>query len=207
MAAKIDVPTVEAEAEAAWRRHAFEAVANIVFRDYGQEIYTFILANRRGHTWSADEVFSTFSEDLWRSLPQFEWRCSLRAWCYRLARSASVRFGRSPHNRAARRAPISVGALAEEIAAQVRTETGVHLQTEVKDMVRELREKLKPQDRDLLILRVDRDLPWRDVAIALAPMDALLDEASLTRLEMATRQRFTEVKKRLRKLAEDAGLL
>lgn len=212
MAPEAETPTAEDEAQSAWRRLEFEAVVNVVFRAYGEEIYTFLLARRRGHTWSADEIFSEFSEDLWRSLPSFQWRCSLRAWCYRLARNACYRYGRSPHNRAARRAPVSVGALADQVAARTRTETEAHLRTEVKDQVRQLRDKLSARDQDLLILRVDRDLAWRDVAFALAPKgassdEAPLDEASLDRFEAAIRQRFSEVKKRLKILAKEAGLL
>jgi RNA polymerase sigma-70 factor, ECF subfamily len=42
----------------------------------------------------AVDVFARWVEDVWRGVPGFRGECSLHAWCYRLARRASVRFRR-----------------------------------------------------------------------------------------------------------------
>ena len=199
--------SIEAAAQAAFAAGNFESVTETAMRAYGDEIYSFILAQFHGNPGAADEAFSEFSEDLWRGLPAFQWRCTLRAWSYRLARSACSRYRRSPYNRAERRAPIGVSAIVDQLGQQARSSTQVHLRTDVKDKVRELREQLSTSDRDLLILRVDRGLSWREVVFALHPEEDPLANADLPRLEANVRQRFADIKKHLRDLAKAAGLL
>ena len=63
-----------------------------------------------------------------------------------------------------------------------------------------LRGQLSPAEQSLLILRVDRGLPWSEVAEIMSSPDEPLDSSTVAK-------RFQRVKARLRKLAEDAGLL
>ena len=77
----------------------------------------------------------------------------------------------------------------------------------MKDQFQRLRERLAEDERDLLILRVDRELSWRDVAHAMLGPDDSPDEERVRRFEVTLRQRFTEVKRKLRELAEEEGLL
>jgi RNA polymerase sigma-70 factor, ECF subfamily len=202
-----ETPAIEARARVAWQTQDFAEVANIVFADYGEELYSFLLTQFRHRPSDAHEVFSEFSEDFWRAVPGFQWRCSIRAWCYKLARSAASRHRRAPHNRADRRIPLSDATLMRELAERARSTTQAHMRTEVKDKIRELREQLSQEDQDLLVLRVDRDLSWRDVVHAMHDSAEIPDDEELRRLEVAFRQRFTEVKKRIRRLAELAGLI
>lgn len=208
-----DAPYAEAEsgARAAWERKDFTGATDTVFSAFGGEIYSFLLAQFRGQATAADDVFSAFSEDFWRALPNFEWRCSIRAWCYRVARSAASRHRRSPQNRRARQIPLSVASHLDSLVERTRTITQTHLRTEVKDKIRALRESLSRDEQDLLILRVDRALSWRDVAHVMLdsedPPEASPDEARCQKLEAALRQRFAEVKKHLKSLAQAAGLV
>ncbi|MDH5675030.1 MAG: hypothetical protein OEZ06_23070 [Myxococcales bacterium] len=198
---------VEAATRTARNRGDYAETTRIVFEAYGQELYSFALAQFSSEPSSADEVFSQFSEDFWVSLPRFQWRCSARAWCYKLLRNATHRHRRSPENRAGRRVPLSaVEPWLRELVVATRHTTQAHLRSEVKDEVRLLRERLRPEDQDLLILRVDRNMPWRDIAHAMLPDDAE-GPAAEQRFEATLRRRFTEVKKRIRKLAIEAGLL
>jgi len=197
---------VESATREAWQRGEMDQTATIVYEAYGTEIYGFLLAQFRGDPTSADDVFSQFNEDFWCGLPAFRWRCSIRAWCYALARSAASRHRRSPHNQQARRAPASQGPWLAAIA-RARTSTLPHLRTEVKDEFQRLREKLAPEDVDLLILRVDRNLPWRDIAHAMLAADEPADDDTVHRKEAALRQRFSEIKRRLKTLAIESGLL
>lgn len=204
-----DEPVSETErsAEAACRSQDYRAAITIVMESYGTEIYSFLLAQFRGDVGAADDVFSAFTEDLWRGLPKFQWRCSVRAWCYKLARSGVSRFRRSPHNKANRRVALSDAPFLDELVQPARTSTLPHLRTDVKDRFEELRDKLSAEDRDLLILRVDRNLPWRDIAYAMQSSDQTLEDGELKKLEAALRQRFAGVKDRLKRLAQEAGLL
>jgi RNA polymerase sigma-70 factor (ECF subfamily) len=201
-----DYAETEAGAREAWDRGAMEGAATVVYEAYGKEIYSFLLA-RFHNPSSADDVFSQFTEDFWRGLPQFGWRCSIRVWCYTLARNAASNYSRAPVNRAARRASFNSACL-DAFAARVRASTRPpYMRTDIKDGFQRLREQLSFEDRDLLILRVDRDLPWRDVAYAMLGPEQPTDEDTLRKKEAALRQRYVEVKKRLKNLAIESGLL
>jgi RNA polymerase sigma-70 factor, ECF subfamily len=97
-----------------------------------------------------------------------------------------------------------VRALFEE---KVRTTTVVYRRSEVKDRMRDLRESLPDDDQMLLILRVDRGMDFRELAVALADRDAGLAADEIDREAARLRKRFERVKARLRELAEEAGLI
>jgi len=196
----------ERAAQTAWNCAAYGETTRIVFEAYGPELYSFVLAQFRGQASHADEVFSQFSEDFWVALPKFPWRCSIRAWRYKLARSAARRYRRVPFNRGARRLPLDAAPYLDDLIEQTRSSTLRHLRTEAKDEIKALREQLTDEDQDLLILRVDRRLSWREIAHAML-LDEDEDEAKLQRLEVSLRKRFGDVKKRLRRLATEAGLI
>jgi RNA polymerase sigma-70 factor (ECF subfamily) len=200
-------PQVEIAARGAWERKDYPTAATMVIEAYGAELYSFLLARFTRGSGQADDVFADFAEDFWRSLPTFAWRCSARAWCYKLARSAASRHRRSPHERVDRRMPLSAARSVEEVVLRARTSTHPYLRTDVKDQVQKLRDKLTPEERDLLILRIDRDLSWRDVAYAMLSPDEAADDEHVRKLEASLRQRFVDVKKRLKRLAEEAGLV
>jgi RNA polymerase sigma-70 factor, ECF subfamily len=201
-----DLP--ETTAQKLWERGDLEELARVILSAYGSELYGFLLAQFPGKPADADEVFSDFSEDFWRGLPRFQWRCSIRAWCYKLARSAASRYRRAPQNQTRRRMDLSreAGHL-RDLVDTARICTRPHLRTEVKDKLRELRDQLSQADQDLLTLRIDRQLSWRDVVHAMSTSALPSDEQELQRLETASRQRLADIKKRLRKLAVAAGLL
>jgi RNA polymerase sigma-70 factor, ECF subfamily len=148
------------------------------------------------------EVFSTFCEDLWRGLPGFGWECSLRTWAYTLARHACFREKRAERRRP-RGVPLSEAPAVLELAMQVRSGTHTFQQTKVKERVRRLRNALPETDRMLLILRVDREMSWRDLArVALGGSP---DPAEIEREAVRLRKRFQLVKERLRaELRDDA---
>jgi len=202
-----EMSQVEETAREAWSRGDMAATATLVYEEYGTEIYSFLLAQFPGQASSADDVFSQFSEDFWCGLPSFGWRCSLRAWCYKVARSAASRYRRTPDNQRGRRVPVSSAPWVDAFIQRTRTTTQPHLRTDVKDEFHRLREKLAEEDRDLLILRVDRGLAWRDIAYAMLGVDQPADNEAILRKEAALRQRYSEVKKRLKALAIDSGLL
>jgi RNA polymerase sigma-70 factor, ECF subfamily len=193
----------EAEIRAHWDRSDFEAATTAAVRGYGEEVFSFLIA-RMGAEDRASDAFGQLSEDLWRSMPRFEWRCSMRTWIYRLARSAAIRFERSPANRRDRRLALSQ---VSELADKVRSRTLMHLRTEVKSEFQKLREELDPEEQTLLILRVDRDLGWNEIAEIMADGGDEDDPRARERASARLRQRFQTLKKRLRELAIERGLL
>ena len=179
----------------------FDRATTLVIEAYGSEILSFLAARLRAES-DGREAFSLFAEDVWRGLPTFAWRCSIRAWSYTVARNAAHRYARSPRARAAPLRSDHIALLAE----QVRSTTRVYLQTGVKDRVRELRERLAPDDQMLLILRVDRELSWRELAVALSGNPGL-SEHPIASEAARLRKAFERLKTQLKRMAHEAGLL
>jgi len=175
--------------------------ATLALRTYGPEVYGF-LAGQLQNVTDADEVFSQLTEDLWRGLPRFEWRCSLRTWLYLLARHAAWRFRLSPWNRGG----LTGDSRLDEQIAHVRSQTEPWLRTDVKDRLRQLRDSLDPDDRLILVLRLDRELSWNEVALITLGEETASAEA-LRRESARLRKRFQDLKDELRVRAQRAGLL
>jgi len=176
------------------------AAVALAVDELGDEVYGFVASRSRDDDEAAD-VFAQACADLVRSMPSFRFGCSMRTWFYRIARSASARHRRSPANQHDRRVALSQ---VSEVIDQVRTRTELHLRSEVKDGVRRLRERLDPEEQQLLLLRVDRDLGWNEIAQI---VDVVDDPAEITRAAARLRQRFQKLKERLRDLAVAEGLV
>ena len=90
-----------------------------------------------------------------------------------------------------------------ERAEQIRTATVQFLRTEIKDGLRQLRDELAPEDHELLILRIDRKMAWRDIAIALDEEgDRTVDQRAAV-----LRKRYERLKTQLRAVAAERGLV
>jgi RNA polymerase sigma-70 factor (ECF subfamily) len=181
------------------------AAATLALRGYGAEIFGFLIAFHRDEE-DAAEVFSIFSEHLWRDLPSYRGQCSFRTWAYALARHASLNYRRDARRSEKRQSPLPEGSELSVLVDQVRSETRPYLRTEAKDRVRALRESLPPDDQALLILRVDRQLGWTDLAEVLHQGAAPLDEQGRKREAARLRKRFQIVKERLHEMGRRAGL-
>jgi RNA polymerase sigma-70 factor (ECF subfamily) len=193
---------IERPIREACQRADFEGAARSALHLYGRELLGYLIA-RLGEQ-RGNDLFSEWLEDFWRGLPSFAWRCTLRGWLYTLARHAIVHEFRGVKRRC--ETGFQTGAVFEVVAA-IRTETALHLQTAMKSRLRELRERLSDDEQTLLILRVDRDLSWRELAAVMSEQGESTCEQDLDRMATRLRQRFQSAKARLRQLAEDEGLL
>lgn len=173
---------------------------------YGPEILGFLMAVMRNEQDACD-VFSQFSEDLWRGLEGFRWQSSFRTWAYTLARNASHRFRRKHIRQRQRNVPLSQQRGLHDAALKVRTATLPFLRTEVKDRFAALRESLDPEDQTLLILRIDRKLSWRDISTVMVDEQDADDPKALRRKAATLRKRFERLKDRLREMAVEEGLI
>jgi RNA polymerase sigma-70 factor, ECF subfamily len=196
---------LEQQVREACQRTDYAAAATLLLEAIGPKVLAF-LVQRLGNESDASEVFSMFSEDLWRGLPGFEWRCTVRGWSFALARFASVRYRKQAGERRGRKLALSEASLSN-LVESVRERTLAHLRTEVKTQMQELFKQLPEDDRALLSLRIDQKLGFRELALALEYAGELPSEASLTRSAARLRKRFQLVKERLRRMAEEAGLL
>lgn len=179
-----------------------DAAVTLALRGYGPEVLGFLCAQERDEA-RAHEAFAQLGEDLWQGVAAYAHRSSFRTWMYAVARAALHRTRRDAGRREKRLRPMAAW---EEAAEQVRSATAVILRTETKDRFAALRDALPPEDRELLVLRVDRGMEWSDLARVLGERDDLEGEA-LKRESARLRKRFQLVKDRLREMAEREGLL
>ena len=165
----------------------------LTLRELGPEVFGFV-ATAIGDDDDADEVFAALSERLWRSLAGFEGRCSIRTWTYVLARHELGRYRRGAKRHADGRVPISE---IQSVLAIARSETRSSLATEKRQRLSILRDELPVEDRTLLILRVERKLPWDEIALAFADSPEAMTAEACKRESARLRKRFQLIKERL----------
>lgn len=189
------------ERELAIREHCakgeLDAAITVALGVYGDELFGFLMGLARDHD-QAEDAFSAMCERIWRGLEAFHWDSSFRVWAYRIARNEFLRTLRDA-SRARKQVAISEVASIRAALERARDSTPLYQRTEVKDRFAALRAELDPEDHMLLGLRIDRKLPWNEIAKVLASPD---DEPT-ARDVAALRKRFERLKARLRELARE----
>lgn len=196
----------ESEIRAAWQRGALDDATRLTLRRYGAEVLGFLVGVHRNAA-DADDAYGMFMERLWTCMPQFRWRCSMRTWVYLLARNSSSDMRRAAARRRAQPITSSMNSQLAELVQKARTETLSILRTEKRTALEELCMALSAEDRELLILRLSRDMAWRDVALVLADEAELLPEHAMAQASARVRKRFQLLRSRLVALAYARGLL
>jgi RNA polymerase sigma-70 factor (ECF subfamily) len=186
---------VEARIAEAVTRGDFDAGATALIHGYGPQVLGFLRAVVR-NTEEADDAFALFAENAWKGLAHWEMRSSARAWAYRVAWNAASRQFRDPWRRRREKLPTSV---ASKLAAAVTSSSGRDVDRQ-QGTLEVLRSQLTPEEQSLLVLRIDRDLTWQEVAVALG----LPDDAGGC---AALRKRFERLKEKLATAARASGLL
>lgn len=166
----------------------------LIIEQQGPQILGFLMAMARSDA-DAHDAFSQFCEDLWRGLPGFRWQSSLRTWCYTLARNALHRQRAGAPQRHGPHVALSEVPELGALAQRVRTVTPESGRTETRARFAALREQLDPDDHTLLILRVDRRMPWHDIAEILGEP---AEPEALRRRAATLRKRFERLKITLR---------
>ncbi|MFO0747380.1 MAG: sigma-70 family RNA polymerase sigma factor [Myxococcota bacterium] len=191
---------LDSRVKGALERGDTRAGATDLVRTLGPSLMGFLRATLLDPV-AADDVWGMACEDLWAGLPGFAGRSSLETWAYKVTRSACARYLKGAQRRRAR--ALSLSDRLPERAP--RTPTPNWQSTPVRDAVRRLRERLTPDDRTLLVLRIDRQMSWR----AIAEIEGVSpdDPAGLARREGLLRKRFERVKARLQRMAKADGLL
>lgn len=168
--------------------------ATVALRALGPEILGY-LEHVVGDRDDARDVFQRFAEDLWTWLPSYRGG-SLRAAAYRIAWHAALRLRREAWRRRRERMRTT---MASRIAASIGSPEA-RLASTPHDRLARLRAALEPEERTLLILRLDREMSWNEVAEVLSADGEPVDAA-------AVRKRFERLKEKLAKLARAEGLL
>ncbi len=170
--------------------------ATEALRGYGPQVLGYLNAVLRNED-DAHDVFSQFAEDLWKGLAGFRRESSVRTWAFRLAWHAASRYARDPYRRRGR--PI-LTTEASRIAEEVRSTASTYSPGGRADKLAQLRASLEPEEQTLLILRVDKGMPWEDVAEVLRSEGEPASPAAL-------RKRFERLKDKLGRLAREQGLI
>jgi RNA polymerase sigma-70 factor (ECF subfamily) len=181
-----------------------ERAAIELLRGYGNDILRFLMARLRDPD-AASEVFSQFTENLWKGIGGFRWQSSARVWVYTLASHAASRYIHDARRRRAHHVPLSDAGPLSAIGNKIRTATLAEARTESRDGIARLRDALPPDDQTLLVLRVDRRLDWKEIAHVMAG-EALAD-AQRDKEAARLRKRYQHLKDKLRQMAEEQGLL
>jgi RNA polymerase sigma-70 factor (ECF subfamily) len=196
---------VEAELARLRAEGKLNEVATLAIESYGPDVLGFLAAILRDQA-DAGDAFAQACENLWRGLPRFEARSAVKTWFYTLARNAALRLRGASANHP--HVPLS---MVSELVEQVRSRTALHLRSQVKSKLTEIRDELDEADRVLLVLRVDRGMSWNDIARVIGASEGgAEDDASDDELAKAAarlRQRFQTIKKTIRERAQESGLL
>ncbi len=191
--------TLEADIRARCDRGDHAGASEAIVRGYGPELVRFLAGLLRSTDDDLAEAFAMFCEDVVRGLPTFRFASSVRTWSYTLARHAAARFRRTGRRRGKR---FSLPGELHDVADSVRTATVDYLRSPARTKLALAREQLDDDERTILMLRVDRQLGWREVATIMA--DEELDAEGLRKREQALRKRFETIKRRLRAHMDEA---
>jgi RNA polymerase sigma-70 factor (ECF subfamily) len=197
---------LEARIRAASEAGDRKGAATALLEGYGHELLAFLIAHLRDRD-AAAEVFSQFTEDLWRGLDGFRWQCSARVWSYTLARNAATRYLKDARRRQGRHVPLSRAGPLSGVAQKVRTETLAALRTETRTGLEKLRESLRPEEQTLLVLRVNRKMNWNEIAQVLLHEGEVAAGDVLRKDAVRLRQRYQAIKDKLRRMAAEQGLV
>jgi RNA polymerase sigma-70 factor (ECF subfamily) len=168
-----------------------DGAATVALQDLGPPILGWLRAIHGSD--DGDEVFAEFAERLWKGLPAFRGESPLRGWAYRIAWNASHSF----RDEAWRRRRVR---LATSAASRLAADLSRSMASPREDgRLARLRELVSPEDHALLVLRLDRDMAWEEIAGVLSTPGAPVKTAAL-------RKRFERLKERLARLAREEGL-
>jgi RNA polymerase sigma-70 factor (ECF subfamily) len=159
-----------------------DAATTEAIRVLGRPVLLYLMKLLHDHD-SAQEVFARACEKLWKGIADFRRGSTVSTWFHRIAWNAAQDYRKEARHHRERR--LESGEIAR-VVEEVRTTTAHFLQTEARDRFAELRASLDDNERSLLVLRVERDLSWTEIADV---MD--LDAPTL-------RKRFQRLKDRIR---------
>ncbi|MGH1348544.1 MAG: RNA polymerase sigma factor [Nannocystales bacterium] len=187
-----DAQAMESMIEPLCGEGRYDDATAALLRAYGSEILGVLVAMARDESQAA-EAYSMFCEQVWRGMPNFRFECPCRAWAYTIAKRSL--FGLMRRRRAAPDRPCSASDL-PDVVQRVASTTAPYLRTTYKQELREIRALLSPEDQLLLVLRVDKELAWNDVARVLSEEEEPGPE-QLQRTSVVLRKRFSRAKTRL----------
>jgi RNA polymerase sigma-70 factor (ECF subfamily) len=190
------VPEAEGPVRAAL--NAGDAARAVVeaLRVHGPEVFGFLVGVLDDGE-CARVVYAGTSAVMAEKLATFQWRCSLRTWMYAMARRELARRRGSPTRREASFMPSAT--IPDPTTTISRRPTGL------RAAIATLRSGLLEEDRELLVLRIDRGLGWADLAITALGEDA--SPLDLARESDRMRRRLAHIREEIARAAAEHQLL
>jgi len=167
----------------------------VLLEGYGPEVRSYLHALLTDPE-AAEDANSVFRVNVWKGLATWRREASARSWAYRVAWNAATRHHRDPWRRRRVRLPESA---ASRLAQLPVSSTGRSRERKLEELA-ELRAGLAPGEQTLLILKVDRNLSWSEVAAVLAEEGQPIPLTAL-------RKRFERLRRKVARLAAERGLL
>ena len=189
---------LQQQIDAALDAEDLRGAATLGIEGYGPEILLHLLhvIDRED---DAREVFSQFSEDLWRGIGGFRRQSSFRTWAYRLATSARARFYRDPYRRRGLRLDTEQ---ALKLADRVYDST-YSRRAEREQKFERIRRQLTPNEQELLTLRVAQKMSWVEIAEIFLEPGEEATPTLLKRRAASLRKRYQRLKDQIRVLARE----
>lgn len=159
------------------------SATQVVLARYGAEVRSF-LSSRTTTRVSMEDVFSAFSEDVWKGLGSVRAEGQVRSWLYVVARNALARHLRRKQRWRSRH----VSAELDELQADGRRSIGTRLGdiAQLTPIVADLSEA----DRRLLEQRLLLALPWNEIARESTDKAGRASDADVARESARLRKRY-----------------
>ncbi len=167
-----------------------------VMEELGPTVHGLLCTIFRRDPAAAEEAFSRFAENLWRSAATYRGEGPLKAWVYAIARNAALSIQRDGWRRFGERLRTEE---CERLAEAARTRSALRLERR-SSALDALRDTLELDEQLLLTLRLDEALPWDQVALVMSSPTRPVEPAAL-------RKRFERIKVRLAGEAHRRGLV
>jgi RNA polymerase sigma-70 factor, ECF subfamily len=171
-----------------------DRAATVALERYGAAVLKYLRLLLHDEQDAAD-AYSLFEEHLWRGLSTFRTESSLQTWVFRVARNAAADVHKQAWRRLGRRLTIDLA----NAAAADELETPNHVR-EMRRLFQRLRQYLSESEQTLLILRVEHEFRWTEIARILSRDGRALDTTTVIK-------RFDRLAARLCRMARQHGLL
>lgn len=169
--------------------------ATLVIKAHGPAVLRYLRALLREEDTVGD-AFSLFGEWTWRGIANFRGEAPLRSWALGIAWNAAQRVRDEAWYKRKQRLSTGFGS---RLAARIRTSSPDTAERHAQGLD-ELRRELPAEDQNLLVLRLDQELAWEEIAAVISGGGAPVRAAAL-------RKRFERLKERLARRARERGLL
>ena len=169
--------------------------ATVLLRTHGPSVLRYLRSLLREKD-AVDDAFSLFAEWAWTGISRFRGESSLRTWAFGVAWNAARRVTDEAWRKNKERLKTRD---ASKLAQEIRASSALELDRR-SDKLEELRRELSPEEQNLLVLRIDQELSWDEVA-------TILTSASEPPSVAMLRKRFERLKERIARMARERGLV